>query len=67
MSHPHMVLACIIDRTGELRNIQVLEAGPAEVNGKVLSALSSWKFRPAERGGQPVEVTAILGFNIDTR
>jgi hypothetical protein len=34
---------------------------------KVLAALTSWKFRPVFRGDQPVEVNAILGFDIDTR
>ena len=67
LSHSRMVVACILDRSGILRNVRVLEAGPAEMNSKVLAALPTWKFRPAERGDQPVEVNAILGFNIDTR
>jgi len=49
-----------------LRNPLVLEPGPAVMTSKVLAALSNWKFRPALRGSQPVEVNAILGFNIDT-
>jgi len=36
------------------------------MTSKVLAALPRWKFRPAMRGSQTVEVTAILGFNIDT-
>jgi outer membrane biosynthesis protein TonB len=36
------------------------------MTAKVLAALRSWKFRPAMRGDNPVEVTAILGFAIDT-
>jgi len=32
----------------------------------VLAALNGWKFRPALRGDQPIEVNAILGFNINT-
>jgi len=36
------------------------------MTGQVLSALRSWKFQPAMKGDQPVEVTAILGFGIDT-
>jgi outer membrane biosynthesis protein TonB len=46
--------------------VRVLEAGPAEMTAKVIAALRSWKFQPALRGNQPVEVTAILGFGIDT-
>lgn len=62
-----MVIACILDPTGVLRNVRVLEAGPAPTGAKVLASLPGWKFKPAFRGDQPVEVNAILGFNIDTR
>lgn len=67
LAHSRLVIACILDRSGVLRNLHVLEPGPAEMNSKVLAALPNWKFRPAERGEEPVEVNAILGFNIDTR
>jgi hypothetical protein len=62
-----LVIACILDRSGDLRGTQVLEPGSAEMTSKVLASLPNWKFRPAFRGDQPVEVNAILGFNIDTR
>jgi hypothetical protein len=62
-----LVIACILDRAGTLRNLQVLEPGGSELTAKVLAALASWKFRPAYRGDQPIEVNAILGFDIDTR
>jgi hypothetical protein len=62
-----LVIACILDRTGTLRNLQVLEPGGSEMTAKVLAALASWKFRPVYRGDQPIEVSAILGFDVDTR
>jgi hypothetical protein len=62
-----LVIACTLDRSGSLRGTQVLEPGSAEMTSKVLASLPTWKFRPAFRGDQPVEVNAILGFNIDTR
>lgn len=62
-----LVLACILDSSGGLKNIRVLEPGPHELTNKVLTALPNWKFRPVLRGDQPVEVNAILGFGIDTR
>jgi len=60
---------CILDREGQLKNLKVLDAGntTAETRSKILAALQSWKFRPAFRGNDPVEVDAILGFGIDTR
>lgn len=62
-----LVIACILDHSGVLRNPQVLEPGGTEMTSKVMAALSAWKFRPALRGSQPVDVNAILGFAIDTR
>lgn len=62
-----VIIACILDRSGTLKNLQVLEPGAAETTSKILVALPNWKFRPAFRGSEPVEVNAILGFGVDTR
>lgn len=65
--HTRVVIACVLDRAGGVKNPQVLEAGNADTTAKIMGAISNWKFRPVLRGEQPVEVNAILGFNIDTR
>jgi hypothetical protein len=62
-----VVIACILDRSGVLKDMKVLEPGAAETTSKILAALPNWKFRPAFRGNEPVEVNAIVGFGIDTR
>ena len=64
-----LVISCVLDRSGSLKRAQVQEQnGTTEItNQKILAALSGWKFRPAFRGDEPVEVTALLGFDIDTR
>ncbi len=62
-----VVFVCTLDRSGELKDLKVLEPGAAETTSKILVALHNWKFRPAFRGNEPVEVNAILGFGIDTR
>lgn len=62
-----VILACTLDRSGLLKNVKVLEPGAAETTSKILVALQGWKFRPAFRGDEPVEVTAILGFGVGTR
>lgn len=67
LKRSRLIIACVLDRSGLLRNARVLEPGAHEFTIKVLAALSAWKFRPAFRGEQPVEVNAILGFDIDTR
>jgi hypothetical protein len=64
--HSRLVIACVLDRTGLLRNPQVVESGAQAMTAKILAALPTWKFRPALRGNQPVEVNALLGFDIDT-
>lgn len=66
LPHARLVIACILTPSGLVRDPRVLEPGPAVMTSKVLAALSKWKFRPAFRGDQPVEVNVFLGFNIDT-
>jgi len=62
-----VVIACVLDRSGTLRNLRVIAADPEAPTAKILVALSNWKFTPAFRGADPVEVNAILGFNVGTR
>jgi hypothetical protein len=66
LPHARLVIKCKLDTFGNLKNLQVLEPGPAAMTARIMAALPSWKFRPATRGAQPVEVNALLGFNIDT-
>jgi hypothetical protein len=63
----HVVIACVLDRSGVLKDVKVLEPGTPETTSRILAALPNWKFQPAMRGNEPVEVNAILGFGIDTR
>jgi hypothetical protein len=67
LAKSRLILSCVLDRSGQLRDVRVLEPGNADMTEKVLASLASWKFRPVLRSDQPVEVNAILGFNIDTR
>jgi hypothetical protein len=66
LPHVRVVIKCRLDASGNLSNFQVLEPGSATITAKIMAALPNWKFRPAMRGAQPIEVNAILGFNIDT-
>jgi len=61
-----LVIECVLDRSGLLRRPRVVEPASAIMTSKVLAALNTWKFSPALRGEQPIEVSVILGFNIDT-
>jgi len=62
-----LVVACVLRRTGTLSDIKIIEPGMQPMTSKVVAALYTWKFTPALHGNQPVEVNALLGFNIDTR
>ena len=62
-----LLIACVLDRSGMIKDPHVLESASSELSAKVLASLPSWKFRPVFRGQQPIEVNAILGFAIDTR
>jgi hypothetical protein len=61
-----LVIECVLDRSGMLKRPRVVEPGSAVMTSKVLAALNSWKFSPALRGAQPIEVSVIIGFNINT-
>jgi hypothetical protein len=63
----HVVFVGILDRTGVFRNLKVLEPGAEDTTSSLLVALRHWKFRPAFHGEEPVEVTVIFGFGVDTR
>ncbi len=66
LPHSRVVIKCRLDTSGKLQNLQVLEPGPAAMTAKIMAALPNWKFRPAMRGTRPIEINAILGFNINT-
>lgn len=61
-----LVIECVLDRAGLLRRPRVLEPASAVMTSKVLAALNNWKFSPVLRGAQPIEVSVIIGFNINT-
>ena len=63
----HVVFVGILGRSGEIKNLKVLEPGAAEATSRLLATLPNWKFRPAFRGNQAIEVNVILGFGVDTR
>ena len=66
LPHARMMVTCTLNASGNLTNPLVLEAGPTQMTAKVLAALRHWKFTPAMRNNRAVEVTAILGFAVDT-
>ncbi|HEX8815519.1 MAG TPA: hypothetical protein VF753_08460 [Terriglobales bacterium] len=62
-----LLIACVLDRSGVIKDARVLEGSESGLSAKVLASLPNWKFRPVFRGDQAIDVDAILGFAIDTR
>lgn len=67
ISRGHLVLKCVLDRSGAVKSVNILQSGEGEFEKQVLAALPDWKFSSAFRGSEPVEVIAILGFGVDTK
>jgi len=66
-SHTRVVISCTIDREGNLKNLRAVDGRSSMLTAKLLPALQTWRFRPVLRGDKPIEVAALLGFNIDTK
>jgi len=62
-----LVLKCVMDRSGTLKNVTVLQSSGDGFEKQIVAALPDWKFSPAYRGSQPVEINVILGFGVDTK
>ena len=67
LQRSRLLIACVLDRNGALRHWHVLQADSGDFSAKILAALPDWKFSPAFRGNEAVEVNAILGFGVDTK
>jgi hypothetical protein len=61
-----VLLSCIMDKAGALKNVRILESARQDVTDKVIAAIQRWRFRPVLRGDDPIDVDVILGFNVDT-
>jgi TonB family protein len=55
-----VILYAVIRRDGSVDGIQVVRGIDPQLDGNALRALAQWKFRPAERQGQPVDLEAIV-------
>jgi TonB family protein len=49
-----------IDERGNVMDVAILESAGAMLDGAVLEAVASWKFRPASVNGTPVSVRMVL-------
>jgi len=55
-----VVLYAVIRRDGSVDSIQLVHGLDEELDKNAMNALSQWKFRPATRQGEPVDLEAIV-------
>jgi hypothetical protein len=67
LQRSRLLIACVLDRNGALRHWHVLQEDSGDFSARILAALPDWKFSPAFRGDEAVEVNTILGFGVDTK
>jgi Gram-negative bacterial TonB protein C-terminal len=56
-----VVVYGLILADGRVEGLRVIQGLNPQLSGPLVAALSNWRFRPAESGGQPVAVKALLG------
>ena len=60
-----VVLRVVFSRTGEVTNIRAVQALPFGLTERAIAAARMIQFRPATRGGQPVNVYMQLEYNFN--
>lgn len=56
-----IVVLGVIDRQGNVLNMQVLQTPDTALNAALFKALRQWRFTPASVNGQPVAIKILLG------
>lgn len=59
-----VVVEALIDKSGRVADVQVLESLPFGLDQAALDAVKQWTFRPGTRNGKPVDVLFNLLVNI---
>jgi TonB family protein len=58
-----VVLVLVVDSSGAPTNVQIVRPLGLGLDERAVNAVSSWRFRPAERDGQPVSVAINVEVN----
>ena len=59
-----VVIGCIIDIDGNVRNPQVVKSSGYDVDENAMTAVRQWKFKPATKEDQPVPVHITIEFTM---
>jgi TonB family protein len=55
-----VVLYAIIRKDGSVDSIQLVHSVDPRLDANAMEALAQWKFRPAEKHGEPVDLEAVV-------
>lgn len=55
-----VVLYAVIRKDGSVDSIQLVRGLDSVLDSNAMEALAQWKFRPAEKSGQPVDLEAVV-------
>jgi TonB family protein len=55
-----VLLYAIIRKDGSVDSIQLLHSVDPRLDSNAIEALAQWKFRPAEKHGEPVDLEAVV-------
>ncbi|HYI08789.1 MAG TPA: TonB family protein [Thermoanaerobaculia bacterium] len=58
-----VVVRCVIDKNGQVRNAEILKPGPPAFNAQVLHAVQQWRFTPGSLNGIAVDTYLNLTVN----
>lgn len=62
-----VVIRCIIDKNGNVRDVQIVEGQWPQFNASVINAVQKWQFTPGTLRGQAVDVYMNLTVNFNTK
>lgn len=63
-----VLIACVIDISGKISSSNVRQSsGNRELDQAALSAVTRWKFKPAQKGGRPVKGSIVVPFNFEIK
>jgi TonB family protein len=58
-----IVISVVVDASGNTRDVQIQRPLGLGLDEKAVAAVSAWKFRPAQKDGEPVSVEVITEVN----
>ena len=62
------VITCVVDAKGNIVSTKVKQSsGQPELDKAALQAVSRWKFKPARRGGRPIQATCNIPFTFEVK